>query len=128
MVFRLPSGRVSVIRISATPFFTSQTAWPAETSKKQFLINMSQARINQAYLLTGRAHIEKASRVVGLVTAIFVALLLTLILPPGPASAAPLNWSETGPISSSPIWSLAWDGTDTLYAGCNNGHVYSRSG
>ncbi|MDP8235703.1 MAG: hypothetical protein P9M08_04925 [Candidatus Erginobacter occultus] len=29
--------------ISATLFFTSQTAWPAETSKKQFLINSARS-------------------------------------------------------------------------------------
>ena len=71
---------------------------------------------------------KRMSRVATVTAAMFLVLALVLGWTGAQVSQAEtMAWTYFGDIGGNHVSSLAWNGT-TLYAGCFNGHVYSKTG
>ena len=71
---------------------------------------------------------KRFSRITAYAAVLFLVFALMLAWTGGQVAwAATIPWSNTGPVGYSTVYGLAWDGT-TLYAGCGDGHVYSKTG
>ncbi len=71
---------------------------------------------------------KRVSGITAYSAVLFLVLALMLAWTGGQAAlAGTLTWTDTGATGGSYVSSLAWNGT-TLYAGCGDGHVYSKTG
>src|SRR5659263_557086 len=71
---------------------------------------------------------KRVSRITTCTIALLLVLVLMLAWAGGQeAWAGTMTWSSTGQVGHSTVYSLAWNGT-SIYAGCYDGHVYSKTG